>query len=95
MNFFDNNIKQDKLFIEINNRLSLCYWMASDIDNFVENFPELINKNILKQIFKNSNSLNVFFEQAKDDIIKLNGVHKECALEICKEINLRKLYGLK
>ena len=82
MNFFDNNIKQDKLFIEINNRLSLCYWMASDIDNFVENFPELINKNILKQIFKNSNSLNVFFEQAKDDISKLNGVHKECALEI-------------
>ena len=51
MNFFDNNIKQDKLFIEINNRLSLCYWMASDIDNFVENFPELISKNILKQIF--------------------------------------------
>ena len=82
MNFFDNDIKQDKLFIEINNRLSLCYWMASDIDNFVENFPELINKNILKQIFKNSNSLNVFFEQVKDDISKLNGIHKECALEI-------------
>ncbi len=82
MNFFDNDIKQDKLFIEINNRLSLCYWMASDIDNFVENFPELINKNILKQIFKNSNSLNVFFEQVKEDISKLNGTHKECALEI-------------
>ena len=56
--------------------------MASDIDHFVENFPELINKDILKQIIKNSNSLNAFFEQTEEDISKLNGVHKECALEI-------------
>ena len=55
MNFFNKNLKQDKLFIEVNNRLSLSYWMASDIDHFVENFPELINKDILKQIIKNSN----------------------------------------
>ena len=52
MNFFNKNLKQDKLFIEVNNRLSLSYWMASDIDHFVENFPELINKDILKQIIK-------------------------------------------
>ena len=82
MNFFNKNLKQDKLFIEVNNRLSLSYWMASDIDHFVENFPELINKDILKQIIKNSNSLNAFFEQTEEDISKLNGVHKECALEI-------------
>ena len=80
--FFNKNLKQDKLFIEVNNRLSLSYWMASDIDHFVENFPELINKDILKQIIKNSNSLNAFFEQTKEDISKLNGIHKECALEI-------------
>ena len=77
MNFFNKNLKQDKLFIEVNNRLSLSYWMASDIDHFVENFPELINKDILKQIIKNSNSLNAFFEQTEEDISKLNGVHKE------------------
>ena len=82
MNFFGKNIEQDKSFVDINNRLCLCYWMASDIEHFVENSPELINKDVLKKIYNNSNILNHFFEETKKDMDRLGGIHKECALLI-------------
>ena len=88
MNFFGKNIKQDKTFIEINNRLCLCYWMASDIEHFVENSPELNNKDVIKKIYKNANTLNNFFDQTQEDINRLNGIHKECALLIFEFVNV-------
>tara|TARA_Y100001970_G_C14187087_1_gene833207 strand:- start:65 stop:988 length:924 start_codon:yes stop_codon:yes gene_type:complete len=79
MNFYGKNAEQDKYFVEIRNRLELIYWVASDLDHFVENNPEKINKDVLATIFLNYIRLKNFYNQTKEKIHSLKGIHKECA----------------
>lgn len=79
MNFFRKDPQQDKYFVEIRNSLELAYWIASDIDHFIENFPELTNKKNLNIVFNNSIKLKSFLKDTKEKINYLNGVHRDCA----------------
>ena len=80
MNFFNKNPQQDKYFIEISYSLHLAYWMASDIDYFVENFSRLITKKEISSINKNTKILKKIFIDANTRIKLLNGAHKNCAI---------------
>ena len=60
MNFFNHNPQQDKYFIEISYKLKLAYWLASDTDHFVENFPETTDESSRRT--KNNAAINGFFE---------------------------------
>lgn len=82
MNFYGKNYQQDKYFIEIRSSLELIYWVASDLDHFVENYPELIDKKVLDIIFSNSIKLKNFFYKTKDKINILKGIHKKCAISL-------------
>lgn len=37
MNFFNTNAEQDRIYLEASNQYNLAYWIAADIDHFVEN----------------------------------------------------------
>ena len=87
MNFYGKDFNQDKLFVEIRNSLELAYWIASDNDHFVENFPEMIDKNILKIIYLNSSKLDSFLRETSKKISTLNGQHKKCATLLSKYIH--------
>ncbi len=81
MNFFRKDPQQDKYFVEIRNSLELAYWVASDSDNFIEFFPELLDRNNLSIIIDNSEQLKKLLNVSKDRIrLQLTGDHKECAL---------------
>ena len=80
MNFYGKNEEQDKYFVEIRNCLELAYWISSDIDHFVENSQEKINKQALDMIFFNSNNLKEFVDKTIKKLENLDGAHKECAL---------------
>ena len=80
MNFFYKNPQQDKYFIEISYTLHLAYWMASDIDYFVENFSKLITKKEISSVNKNTKILKKIFRDANTKIKLLNGAHKNCAI---------------
>lgn len=84
MNFYGKNLNHDKLFVEIRSSLELAYWISSDNEHFVENFPELINKNILKIIYSNSLKLNSFLNKTIKKINNLEGRHKKCATLLAK-----------
>ena len=87
MNFYGKDFNQDKLFVEIRNSLELAYWIASDNDHFVESFPEMIDKNILKNIYLNSSKLDNFLSETSKKINTLNGQHKKCATLLSKYIH--------
>ncbi len=84
MNFYGKNFNQDKLFVEIRNSLELAYWVASDNDHFVESFPEMIDKNILRNIYSNSSKLEGFLNKTTKKINNLEGQHKKCATLLAK-----------
>tara|TARA_Y100001970_G_C14194687_1_gene837353 strand:+ start:1119 stop:2030 length:912 start_codon:yes stop_codon:yes gene_type:complete len=84
MNFYGKNFNQDKLFVEIRNSLELAYWIASDNDHFVESFPEMIDKNILRNIYSNSSKLEGFLNKTTKKINNLEGQHKKCATLLAK-----------
>lgn len=84
MNFYGKNPYQDKLFVEIRNSLELAYWIASDNDHFVESFPEMIDKNILRNIYLNSSLLQSFLNKTLKKINNLEGQHKKCASLLAK-----------
>jgi len=79
MNFFGKDKKQDKLFVEIKNSFELIYWIAADVDHFVESYPEKINKKLLSIIFDNINKFNNFFNETLSKAESLSGIHKDCA----------------
>ena len=74
MNFFGKDIKQDKLFVEIKNSFELIYWIAADLDHFVESYPEKINKKLLSLIFYNINKFNNFFNEIKKRTKKIDAL---------------------
>lgn len=80
MNFYGKNQEQDKYFVEIRNCLELAYWISSDIDHYVENSKEKINKQALDMIFSNSINLKEFIDKIIKKLEILEGDHKECAL---------------
>jgi len=84
MNFYGKNLYQDKLFVEIRNSLELAYWIASDNDHFFENFPEMIDKNILRNIYLNSSLLQSFLNKTTKKINNLEGQHRKCAALLAK-----------
>lgn len=84
MNFYGKNLYQDKLFVEIRNSLELAYWIASDNDHFFESFPEMIDKNILRNIHLNSSLLQGFLNKTTKKINNLEGQHKKCATLLAK-----------
>lgn len=86
MNFYGKNAQQDRYFIEIRNCLELIYWVASDIDHFVESNPELIDKKVLEIIFLNSSTLKNFYIETEEKINSLKSPHKECALVLADYI---------
>ena len=81
MNFIGKDLKQDKHFVEIRNSLELVYWVASDADNFIEFFNELINKNNLSTAINNLEKSKELLRNTKDKInYHLSGEHQNCAL---------------
>tara|TARA_B100001093_G_C26788069_1_gene997624 strand:- start:63 stop:986 length:924 start_codon:yes stop_codon:yes gene_type:complete len=86
MNFYGKNAQQDRYFVEIRNCLELIYWVAADIDHFVESKPELIDKKVLEIIFQNSTQLKNFYSETEEKINVLKGPHKECALVLADYI---------
>ena len=81
MNFFGKDFQQDKHFVEIRNSLELVYWVASDADNFIEFFNELINKNNLSTAINNLEKSKELLRNNKDKIkYHLSGEHLNCAL---------------
>ena len=81
MNFFGKDFQQDKHFVEIRNSLELVYWVASDADNFIEFFNELINKNNLSTAINNLEKSKELLSNNKDKIkYHLSGEHLNCAL---------------
>ena len=81
MKFFGKDHEQDKHFVEIRNSLELVYWVASDADNFIEFFNELINKNNLSTAIDNLEKSKELLRNNKEKIKHyLSGEHLDCAL---------------
>ena len=81
MNFIGKDFQQDKHFVEIRNSLELVYWVASDADNFIEFFNELINKNNLSTAIDNLEKSKELLRNNKEKIKHyLSGEHLDCAL---------------
>ena len=81
MKFFGKDYEQDKHFVEIRNSLELVYWVASDADNFIEFFNELINKNNLSTAIDNLEKSKELLRNNKEKIKHyLSGEHLDCAL---------------
>lgn len=79
MNFYGKNKKQDLIFLEIKNSLELIYWIASDVDHFLEDSHEKLNKRKLNLIYNNVLKYKSFYDQTIDKIKNLKGIHKDCA----------------
>ena len=78
MNFYNDNKIQDRLFMEIQVKYHLSYWIASDIDHFVENFPELLSESDFTNLRKQFIFALDIFKDANDKASLLNGRHKRC-----------------
>ena len=78
MNFYNDNKIQDKLFMEIQVKYNLSYWIASDVDHFVENFPELLSESDFKNLREQYIFALDIFKDANKKAFLLNGRHKRC-----------------
>lgn len=86
MNFYKTNHHQDRLFLEISTKYYLANWLASDIDHFVTNFPELIADTDEKKIDKQYKYALSIFNETKILAKGLTGKHKECEIILQKFI---------
>jgi hypothetical protein len=78
MNFYNDNKIQDKLFMEIQVKYNLSYWIASDVDHFVENFPELLSESDFKNLREQYIFALDIFKDANKKAFLLDGRHKRC-----------------
>ena len=61
MKFFNQNIKHDKVFIELQTKLNFSYWIASDVNHYYENTKEIINAYQYKKLLKQyQTSIDIF-----------------------------------
>ena len=78
MNFYSNNKTKDRLFMEIQVKYHLSYWIAADVDHFVENFPELLSESDFNNLRKQYTFALDVFKDANEKAFLLDGRHKCC-----------------
>mgnify|MGYP001441165200 CR=1 FL=1 len=86
MNFYNNNETQDRLFMEIQIKYHLSYWIASDVDHFVENFSDLLSESDFNNLREQYIFALDIFKDANKRAFLLNGRHRSCEHTISKYI---------
>ena len=78
MKFFNKNKEQDLIYLEISNRYNLAYWIAADLDHYVENKSNISPHEYYKLILQYKLAVDIF-EHAEYASYQLLDDHKRCA----------------
>ena len=52
MNFFNQNIEQDRIFLELQTKLNFSYWIAADLEHYFDSCEKDINQFEYKKLLK-------------------------------------------
>ena len=78
MKFFNKNQEQDLIYLEISNKYNLAYWIAADLDHYVEHKSNIRPHEYCKLIMQYKLAMNIF-ENAGYTSYQLVDDHKRCA----------------
>ena len=78
MKFFNKNQEQDLIYLEISNKYNLAYWIAADLDHYVEHKSNIRPHEYPKLIMQYKLAMDIF-ENAGYNSCQLVDDHKRCA----------------
>ena len=78
MKFFNKNQEQDLIYLEISNKYNLAYWIAADLDHYVEHKSNIRPHEYCKLIMQYKLAMDIF-ENAGYTSYQLVDDHKRCA----------------
>jgi len=78
MKFFNKNQEQDLIYLEISNKYNLAYWIAADLDHYVEHKSNIRPHEYRKLIMQYKLAMDIF-ENAGYNSCQLVDDHKRCA----------------
>lgn len=87
MKFYGKDIQQDHLFIKVLNQSNYAYWIASDLDHFVDSKDNISPYEYYKLINQYNLSIDIL-NRSDTQSNELDGDHKKCAVALSNFIKI-------
>jgi len=84
VNFFNQNIEQDRIFLELQTKLNFSYWIAADLEHYFDSCEKDINQFEYKKLLKQYKLAFDVFNSVDIEASRLSNKQQQC-LEIHKE----------